>query len=74
LCGGKKVFTYECHKLNIEFVRQKWFYDTIIRDLELYQKITKLVLTIIVELGMPDAFGNIMPVRGVGGGMVMGLA
>jgi len=27
-----------------------------------------------VELGMPDAFGNIMPVRGVGGGMVMGLA
>jgi len=33
-----------------------------------------LVLTVIVELGMPDAFGNIMPVRGVGGGMVMGLA
>jgi hypothetical protein len=31
-----------------------------------------LVLTVIVEFGAPDAFGNTMPVRGAGGGMVLG--
>ncbi len=32
-----------------------------------------LILTLIIEVGAPDAFGNIMPVRGVGGGMVLGV-
>lgn len=32
-----------------------------------------LVLTLIVETGAPDAFGNIMPVRGIGGGIVLGV-
>ena len=32
-----------------------------------------LVLTVIVEFGTPDAFGNIVPLRGVGGGMVLGV-
>ena len=32
-----------------------------------------LVLTVVLEFGAPDAFGQIMPVRGVGGGMVLGV-
>ena len=32
-----------------------------------------LVLTVVLEFGAPDAFGHIMPVRGVGGGMVLGV-
>jgi hypothetical protein len=32
-----------------------------------------LLLTVIVEFGAPDALGNIMPVRGAGGGMVLGV-
>lgn len=32
-----------------------------------------LVLTIAVEFGTPDAFGNTVPLRGAGGGMVLGL-
>ncbi len=32
-----------------------------------------LVLSLILEFGTPDVFGNIMPVRGVGGGMVLGV-
>ena len=32
-----------------------------------------LVLTVVLEFGVPDAFGHIMPVRGVGGGMVLGV-
>lgn len=31
------------------------------------------VLTVIVEFGVPDAFGNLMPVRGVGGGIIQGV-
>jgi len=31
-----------------------------------------LVLTVVLEFGTPDAFGNTMPVRGAGGGMIMG--
>ena len=32
-----------------------------------------LVLTIAVEFGTPDAFGNTVPIRGTGGGMVLGV-
>ena len=32
-----------------------------------------LVLTVVLEFGAPDAFGLIMPVRGVGDGMVIGV-
>ena len=32
-----------------------------------------LLLTVVLEFGAPDAFGHIMPVRGVGGGMVLGV-
>jgi len=32
-----------------------------------------LVLTIAVEFGTPDALGNIVPIRGAGGGMVLGV-
>lgn len=32
-----------------------------------------LVLSLVLEFGAPDAFGNVMPVRGVGGGMVLGV-
>ena len=32
-----------------------------------------LVLTVAVEFGTPDAFGNIVPLRGAGGGMVLGV-
>ena len=32
-----------------------------------------LVLTVIVEFGTPDAFGNMVPLRGAGGGMVLGV-
>lgn len=32
-----------------------------------------LVLTIAVEFGTPDAFGNTVPIRGAGGGMVLGV-
>ena len=32
-----------------------------------------LLLTVIVEFGAPDALGRIMPVRGAGGGMVLGV-
>lgn len=32
-----------------------------------------LMLTVVLEFGAPDAFGLIMPVRGVGGGMVIGV-
>lgn len=32
-----------------------------------------LVLTVILEFGAPDAFGTIMPIRGAGGGMILGV-
>jgi hypothetical protein len=32
-----------------------------------------LVLTVIVEFGVPDAFGNTVPARGVGGGVILGV-
>ncbi len=32
-----------------------------------------MVLTLILEFGSPDAFGNVMQVRGAGGGMVLGV-
>jgi len=32
-----------------------------------------LILTFIVEAGAPDVFGNTMPVRGISGGVILGV-
>ena len=39
----------------------------------IFNEADSLVLTVIVEFGTPDALGNTMPVRGSGGGMVLGV-
>ena len=39
----------------------------------IFDETDSLVLTVVLEFGAPDAFGLIMPVRGAGGGMVLGV-
>ena len=39
----------------------------------IFDETDSLVLTVVLEFGAPDAFGLIIPVRGAGGGMVLGV-
>jgi hypothetical protein len=42
-------------------------------EVQNFNEIDTLILTFIVEAGAPDVFGNTMPVRGISGGVILGV-